>query len=102
MSIFISILCSNQHGSKSVYFLLSNSGSNPSCLQFYFFFNFQFLVHKLKSPQDPRSLLKQPKQSLNPRSLFLKVQIAKHYCWNLDDLDASLEGEEKGLLQTEN
>ena len=42
MSIFISILCSNQHGSKSVYFLLSNSGSNPSCLQFYFIFNFQF------------------------------------------------------------
>ena len=46
--------------------------------------------------------LKQPRQSLNPRSLFLKVQTAKHYCWNLDDLDASLEGEEKGLLQTEN
>ena len=30
MLIFISIRCSNQHGGKSVYFLLSNFGSNPS------------------------------------------------------------------------
>ena len=59
MSIFISILCSNQHGGKSVYFLLSNSSSNPSCLQFYFFwiFNFRSISWKAHKILRPRKTL---------------------------------------------
>ena len=60
MSIFISILCSNQHGGKSVYFLLSNSGSNPSCLQFFFFFlifNFWSISWKAHKILHPRKTL---------------------------------------------
>ena len=58
-SIFISILCLNQHGGKSVYFLPSNSGSNPSRLQFYFFwiFNFRSISWKAHKILRPRKTL---------------------------------------------